>query len=140
MAAYKQTKPDESIRLKVELAKRGWSWPELAEQSGLAVATLRNQWALDFPRRRVRLVIEHAGLGRPIWSTREEFKRRQLQIELFGQLAELIPYRELQQRAAKAGLPGYYLIKRKMELANTLTKFLTRRAGESRTRLNPQAP
>jgi transcriptional regulator with XRE-family HTH domain len=71
-----QPKAPELVTLKIALLKRGWKAPDLAKRVGLSVGAVRNILCgnnNNFGQHKPS--IEDI-LGEPIWSTPEEFSRR----------------------------------------------------------------
>jgi hypothetical protein len=89
-------KSAETDALKLLLQERQGSIDSLAAAAGVKAVTLRKQISANFPRRRLRLVLE-AVLDTPIWSAQKDFVRRKYLKARLDFDPFTIPVRQLRQ-------------------------------------------
>lgn len=105
----------------------------LAEKCGIAVVTLRNQMALNFPSRRLRMVVEDV-LGLPIWTTLVKFDSRQKLSALcgFDPLTASVP--ELRKKLSALKIRGRSGSHKKGVLIQMLEAHLTKQTNNQNNR------
>lgn len=125
-------KSAETDWFKSELLRRGQTVESFAVQCGPSPRTLRNAMALNFPSRRLRLKVENA-LNVAIWSSSEEYERRQRLCARYGFDPFTLPLDDFRKRAGVLKIKGRSACARRADLIAILDKHL----NETRT---PQKP
>jgi transcriptional regulator with XRE-family HTH domain len=114
------------LEIRLELVRRGWRVKDLARMCGMSPGTMSNWICRGFPESRTRWAVEKA-LGRRIWSTASEFRKRKALDVRLGFDAYLLEKTELQARMVQLGVPyckDGVPRKKRDQIADLMRRFL----------------